>query len=409
MNIDWQVSAEELGAKANVSDPSAQARDRAVYLDHHASTPVDARVATLMFHVMTTTFGNANSVDHIFGEEAAKLVVRARKEVAALVGATADDVHFTSGASESLRLAVRHVISARRSRSAPCRIVVSSVEHRALFDALQELEARGDALVYQLPVDQQARLDMIALNEACARGVDLVCVMAANNEVGTVYPIADIARIAAANGAWTLVDATQAAGRVPLCVRDWGVTYLALSAHKMYGPKGIGALVTERRDVRPSHSPTAGVGDGTPNVPGIAGLGEACRLRRLEMSLDEPRIAALRDALEAELRACVPDLHVNGDVANRLSHNLHVSAPGVPNDAVVARLRRRVAISTGAACMSGAQTPSHVLRAMGLAPALQEGALRISLGRLTTGEEVSFAAEQIATAIQATRLAMERR
>jgi cysteine desulfurase len=365
-------------------------------------------VAAVVLDAMTATFGNANSVHHIFGEEAASLVSQARTEVAALVGAAEEDVHFTSGASDSIRLAVTHAIKSSLARVIPCRVVASSVEHRALLDVLREFEASKAARVELIPVDERARLDLASLGAACARGVDLVCVMAANNEVGTVYPIAEVVRIAAEHGAATLIDATQAAGRVPLRTTELGVTYLTLSAHKMYGPKGVGALVTPRRDVRSPHGPTPGVGVGTPNVPGIAGFGAACRLRRIEMHDDEPRIATLRDSLERCLCQALPDIRVNGDRENRLSHNLHVSVPGVPNDAVVARLRRTVAISTGAACTSGAQAPSHVLRAMGLPRALQEGALRIGLGRFTTETDLDFAAERIVQAIRSTRAAMER-
>lgn len=381
---------------------------RRVYLDHHATTPVDPRVAAVVLEAMTDTFGNANSVDHAFGEEAADLVARSRAEVAALVGSSTDTVQFTSGASESIGIAVSHAISSRSSGGSPCRVLVSSVEHRALFDALRQYEVAGVAMVERIPVDGRGRLDLDALQAACGRGVDLVCVMAANNEVGTLYPLADVTRIAGECGALTLVDATQAAGRVPLNVARLGISYLTLSAHKMYGPKGVGALITQRRGVRPSYGPIPGVGDGTPNVPGIAGLGEACRLRRLEMADDEPRVAALRDSLERHLLGEVEGLHVNGDRDQRLSNNLHVSAPGVPNDAVVARLRRSVAISTGAACSAGAQTPSHVLLAMGLSAAVREGALRIGLGRTTTEEEVEFAAGHISRAIRETRAAMRR-
>lgn len=382
---------------------------RRVYLDHHATTPVDPRVAVVVLDAMTTTFGNANSVDHAFGEEAADLVARSRAEVAALMGTPADSVQFTSGASESIGLAVRHAIASRPAGNTPCRVLASSVEHRAVLDVLRQYEAAGVATVELVPVDGRARLDLDALQAACARGVDLVCVMAANNEVGTVYPVADVARVAKEYGALTLVDATQAAGRVPLNVEQLSVSYLTLSAHKMYGPKGVGALITSRRGVRPSHSPTPGIGEGTPNVPGIAGLGEACRLRRLEMTEDELRVAALRDRLERQLLGDVAGLQVNGDRERRLSNNLHVSAPGVPNDAVVARLRRTVAISTGAACSSGAQAPSHVLLAMGLSPAVREGALRIGLGRTTTEAELEFAADHISRAIRETRVAMGRK
>ncbi|MCI0575503.1 MAG: cysteine desulfurase [Chloroflexi bacterium] len=376
-----------------------------IYLDHHATTPVDPRVAAVVLHAMTTAFGNANSVEHSYGKVAAALVADARCEVAKLLNADPKGVHFTSGSSESIRLALAHAVSKRRQR--PLRVALTLVEHSAVLNAVVNHERAGEAIVRWLPVDRQARLNMEALKAACADGIDLVCVMAANNEVGTLYPIEDVARIATQAGAQTLVDATQAVGRLPIQATAWGITYLTVSAHKIYGPKGVGALIVPPElEVRLSHGSTPGTGDGTPNVPGIVGLGEACRLRRVEMTDDEPRMAAQRDRLESLLAAVIDGLVVNGDRENRLSNNLHVSVPGVPNDAVVTRLHRHVALSTGAACMSGAQTPSHVLRAMGLPDALQEGALRIGIGKFTKDEEIECAAEYIAQAVTATRLAM---
>jgi cysteine desulfurase len=231
--------------------------------------------------------------------------------------------------------------------------------------------------------------------------------MAANNELGTLYPIPEITRIAHRTGASSLVDATQAAGRLPLSVRECGITYLALSAHKMYGPKGAGALITAPDvKVRTTHGRLASTGDGTPNVPGIVGLGEACRLRFLEMGQDEPRIALQRDRLEAALVANIENLMVNGDHDRRLSNNLHISVPDIPNDAVLARLRRRIAISTGAACSSSVESPSHVLQAMGLPASIQDGALRIGLGKFTTDREIEQAAVYLAVAVLDTRRAM---
>lgn len=379
---------------------------RPIYLDYHATTPVDPRVATLVLNAMTTTFGNANSIDHLYGEEAAALIEVARGHVADLVGGEANGVHFTSGASESIELAIRDAARGSRPRG-PLRVVMTAVEHRAVFEGVAALQRSGEAIVRYLPVDSQARLDLDALEDACTAGADLVCVMAANNEVGTLYPIERVAQIAGSSGARTLVDATQAAGRIPIYGEEWGVTYLALSAHKMYGPKGVGALVAPQAlRVRDSHGGVRGTGNGTPNVPGIVGLGEACRLRRLEMGIDEARVGALRDRLEALLVAGISDAVVNGDRLNRLSGNLHISVPDAPHDAVVARLRRRVALSTGAACMSGAQTPSHVLRAMGLAPGLQAGALRLGLGKFTQNAEIEEAALHITDAVQTTRRAI---
>ena len=376
-----------------------------IYLDYHATTPVDPRVAAVVLHAMTTAFGNANSAEHVYGEMAAALVTDARREVAELVNADPEGVHFTSGSSESIRLAFAHAVAGRGNR--PLRVAVTTVEHRAVLDAIAVHERRGEITVRWLPVDGRARLDMVALEAACHDGIDLICVMAANNEVGTLYPAEEVARVAGQVGAQTLIDATQAVGRVPIHAAAWGITYLTVSAHKIYGPKGVGALVVPPAlDVRLYHGPTPGTGDGTPNVPGIAGFGEACRLRRLEMAADEPCIAAQRDRLEVLLLAGIHGLVINGDRACRLSHNLHVSIPDVPNDAVIARLRHSVALSTGAACSSGAQTPSHVLRAMGVSEAVQEGALRIGIGKFTTDKNIERAAEHIVQVVAALRRTM---
>jgi cysteine desulfurase len=379
-----------------------------IYLDYHTTTPVDPRVAAVIVHTMTTAFGNANSVEHVYGEVAAALVTDARHEVAALMHADPEGVHFTSGSSESIRLALAHAVAGRGQ--SPLRVAVTTVEHRAVLDAIAVHERRGEVTVRWLPVDGRARLDMAALEAACHDGIDLVCVMAANNEVGTLYPVEEIARIAGQAGARTLIDATQAAGRVPIQAAAWELTYLTVSAHKIYGPKGVGALIVPPElHVRPSYGSTPGTGDGTPNVPGIVGLGEACRLRCLEMADDEPRIVAQRDRLEGLLRAGIPDLVINGDRACRLSQNLHVSVPDVPNDSVIARLRHHVALSTGAACSSGAHTPSHVLRAMGVAEAVQEGALRMGIGKFTTDKDIERAAAHIVEAVATLRHTMGRR
>ena len=327
-----------------------------IYLDYHATTPVDPRVAAIVLRVMTTHFGNANSAEHIYGDMAAELVDVARQQVAALVGADPEMVNFTSGATEGIRLAIGHAVSV--SSKLPLRVVATAVEHRALLDALTAHEAHGDVVVRLLPVDRRGRLDLEALEYACRQGADLVCVMAANNEVGVIYSIEQVEQIASRFGARLLVDATQAAGHIPISVDKWNIAYLALSAHKMYGPKGAGALVAPRGfGARSPHRRVPGVGEGTPNVPGIAGLGEACRLRGLEHATDEKRMAVQRDRLETLLLEEIDGLVVNGDPEHRLSNNLHVAVPGVPNNAVIARLRRRVALSSGAACSSGAETP----------------------------------------------------
>jgi cysteine desulfurase len=374
-----------------------------IYLDNHATTPTDPRVAKLVYDVMTERFGNPNSADHIFGEAAASLMDVAVGEVSALLGCPDEWVTFTGGSSHGLRLALAHAQGGHRHD--PLKVAMSRVEHRALIDAAEDLMRHGQVSVRWIEVDELGRLRPESLAGALA-DADLLCVMAANNEVGTLFPLNQIAAKAREAGVALLVDASQAAGRVPLDAQGIGADYLVMTAHKIYGPKGVGALISpivDKRDLR--GLPYAW--EGTPNVPGIAGLGEACRLRRLEMAADHQRISRLRDRLEARLLQSVPGLAINGDRERRLAENLHISAPGAPNDLVTMALRRKVAISTGAACTSGAHGPSHVLQAMGLPADLQESALRIGVGKFNSESEIDAAAVAIAEAIAQVRAEQE--
>lgn len=373
-----------------------------IYLDHHATTPVDPRVVAVISDVMTTSFGNANSIEHVYGEVAADQISIARREVGKLAGAEPEGVHFTSGSTESIWLAMANAVASRRGKQ--LRVALSTVEHKAVQDAVKHYEHQGDVIVRWIPVDEKARLDMTVLKAICQEGIDLVCVMAANNEVGTIYPLTDVVRLADSAGAQTLVDATQAVGHIPIEAYEWGIAYLTLSAHKIYGPKGIGALVVPA-EFRFESGGWIGPGarEGTPNVPGIVGLGRACQLLRCAMSHDEPRMEAQRNRLQEQLTASIPELVVNGDLQHRLANNLHVSVPGVPNDAIIARLRHHVALSSGSACSSATQTPSHVLQAMGLSELLQEGALRIGIGKFTTDDEINRAAMYISEAVVSTQ------
>jgi cysteine desulfurase len=363
-------------------------------------------VAAVVLEAMTTSFGNANSVEHLYGEAAADLVEEAKVAVADLVGGDAEGVYFTSGATESIGLAIRHSLSTCQRK--PMRVVISSVEHHAVLDAMAFYEQQEDVVIQRIPVDRRARLDMTALKAACRDGVDLVCVMAANNEVGTIYPIRDVVQTACDAGARSLIDATQAVGRIPINIYEWGITYLTVSGHKIYGPKGVGALVVPLQLINcPLGATSFGIGVGTPNVPGIVGLGKACQLRHLEMDVDEPRMAAQRDRLEEILVANINSLVVNGDPEHRLCNNLHVSVPGVPSGAVISRLWRYVSLSSGAACSSGTQDPSHVLQAMGLPEGLIEGALRIGIGKFTSDDEIERAGRYIVDAVSSARSALE--
>lgn len=374
--------------------------DPPVYLDHHATTPVDPRVAAVVLDAMTTHFGNANSLQHVFGLAAARLVRDAADCVAALVGSDADDVRFTSSATEALGLALAY--AAERRPGAPLRVLASPIEHPALLDKLERGARDGRLVVQWASVDQNGLVLVPTIQEALGHGVDLVCLMAANNEVGAIQPVQRVAALAVAAGAEILVDASQAAGKIPLDAQAWGIDYLVVSSHKVYGPKGVGALVGP--DLAGAAPPAGYAGhQATPNVPGIAGLGEACRICALEMAVDEPRIAALRDHLQALLLQGLPGAVVNGPSDHRLAGNLHLSIPDVPNDAIIAQLADTVALSTGAACVSGVDAPSHVLRAMALPGWRQDGALRISLGRFTTMDDIERAAELILAAVRVLR------
>lgn len=387
---------------------------RPIYLDYHATTPTDPRVAAVVMHHLTEAFGNASSRDHAYGDEAAATVNEAREQVALLLGTRARHVVFTSGATESLNLALQGFVRAKRTRrSDPVRITLTRLEHRAVVDTCTWLAERGEATLDWLHVDHRGRLDLEDLERACGAGAELVCTMAANNEVGTIHPLDEIGRIARTHGVPVLTDATQGAGKIPILTEEWGLSMVALAAHKMYGPKGVGALVVSR-DVTldpllRGGGHQRGLRSGTLNVPGIAGMGEAARLRRMEMGVDEPEIALRRDRLQETLIRGIPGLVVNGDTENRLAGNLHVSVPDVPNTVVVARTRDWVALATGSACSSGVETPSYVLQALGLPREVVRGALRIGIGKFTTEHEIERASEVLAREVGLARAAMRPR
>lgn len=371
-----------------------------IYLDYHATTPVDPRVANLVYHYMTVAFGNASSIDHLFGDEAENAVLESSKKISELVNCSPKEVIFTSGATESLNL----VIQGLKQSSKTYRIALLPTEHKAVLDTCSFLSQRGFAKITFVKVDSQAQLDLDDLEKICSSGIDLLCVMAANNEVGTIYPLRQVGEIVSKYEISWLCDGSQAVGKIPINFSDWGMTYLTISGHKLYGPKGIGALVLKKgRKLEPliyGGGHQRGLRSGTLNVPGIVGLGEACRLRQFEMDADEARIASQRNQLQLLLQKGIPDLVVNGDLEHRLAGNLHVSVLGIPNSAIIARVRHQLAISTGSACSSGVETPSHVLRAMQLPPERIEGALRIGLGKFTTNDEVNQAAQVLISTVQ---------
>lgn len=374
-----------------------------IYLDYHATTPVDPRVADVVARHMLVSFGNAGSADHVFGDEAAAAVDAATASVGALVGGRAVDVLFTSGATESINMVLKGL--AARAGGRRLRIAASPTEHSAVLHSCEALVRAGIAEVTWLRVDGHGHVDMNEIEQVFGRGCDVVCVMAANNEIGTIAPFARVAALAQQHGVAYLCDASQAGGRVLLESLGALDAFVVLSAHKMYGPRGVGALVSSRlKALGPlihGGEQQRGLRGGTLNVPGIAGFGEAARLRREEMGTDESRVAQLRDDLQGRLLAGIPHIAVNGDPLSRLAGNLHVSVTGIPNGAVVARVRDRLAIATGAACASGIEAPSHVLRAIGLEGPHLDGALRIGLGRWTTSGDVEEASALLIVAVRA--------
>lgn len=367
-----------------------------IYLDYHSTTPVDRRVAVMVYDYMVNNFGNSSSIDHIFGDRTQEAVKKAKRQIADLINSSPQEIIFTSGATESINLVIQGL--------QPSRIIISPVEHKAVIDTCQAMAKKGLAEIIWLKVDKKARIDLNHLEKVCNQGADLLCIMGANNEVGNIYPIEEIGKIAQKYHIPFLCDGSQAVGKIPVNFEDWGITFLTISGHKLYAPKGIGALVIKKGyHLQPliyGGGHQNGVRSGTLNVSGIVGLGEACYLRQLEMQEDESAIASLRDHLQSLLQEKIPNLVVNGDTENRLAGNLHISIPNVPNSAVIARIRHKLAISTGSACSSATVSPSHVLRAMNLSDDLIEGALRIGIGKFTTNMEIEKSTEIIRNTVK---------
>jgi cysteine desulfurase len=377
---------------------------RPVYLDYQATTPTDPRVVEAMLPWFTEKFGNPHSTSHGFGREAADAVETARAEVAALIAADLREIVFTSGATESNNLAIKGVARFRRQYEGRDHIVTLATEHKCVLESAQALEAEGFAVTY-LPVRPDGLLDPAALEAALTDRTALVSAMAAHNEIGVLQPIADLARGAHARGAFFHTDAAQAAGKVPLDVEAMGIDLLSISSHKLYGPKGIGALYVRRRPrVRllpliDGGGQERGLRSGTLPTPLCVGFGRACALAAAEMGEEGIRIAELRGRLLAGLRRRLPELRVNGTMAQRLAGNLNLSFPGI--DAVeLLGACEGVALSTGSACTSARIEPSYVLRALGLEEGEAQGAIRIAVGRFTTAAEIDFAVDALSAAVQ---------
>ena len=377
-----------------------------LYLDYHATTPVDPRVLAEMLPYFTERFGNPHSKQHPWGWEARDAAEKARTQVAGLINASASEIVFTSGATESNNLAIRGTVSAcaRRGRH----VITVATEHKSVLDVCAALGREGcDVTV--LGVGTTGLIDLDELRAALRPETVLVSVMAANNEIGTLQPMAEIGAIARAHGALLHTDAAQGAGKIPIDVQAMQIDLLSLTGHKFYGPKGCGALFVRRMKPRLALPPQLlgggqenGLRSGTLNVPGIVGLGHAAELCRLEMSAEASRLAALRDRLLDGLRARVSTVRVNGTLDRRLPHNLHVSFPGVEGEQLLMALGD-LAVSTGSACSSGSQAPSHVLQAIGAATEDAGASIRFGLGRSTSEADVDFAVDRVATVVGALR------
>ena len=367
---------------------------RPIYLDHQATTPVDPRVLEAMLPYFTEQFGNAASRQHVFGWTADDAVETARHHVARLIGARAKEIVFTSGATEANTLALRGAVAARRDRGA--HVVTLATEHKAVLDTCARL-GRDGVDVTVLPVEADGRIDVARVASALRDDTVLASVMTANNEIGVLQPIAELARLCRARGVWLHTDAVQAVGHVPFDVEALGVDLASMSAHKMYGPKGVGALYVRRSPKVVLEPQTVGGGQeqglraGTLNVPAIVGFGAAAAIAREGLAAEQARVGALRDRLLAGLTRELEGVVVSGSITERLPHNLHVRFAGVDGEALMTSLADDVAVSSGAACASGSREPSHVMTALRLDVVDRWGAVRFGLGRGTSAEEIDRA------------------
>jgi cysteine desulfurase len=373
-----------------------------IYLDHHATTPVDARVLEAMLPFFSERFGNAASKQHQFGWDANDAVERARKQVAALIGAGSKDIVFTSGATEANNLAIKG--AARTRRGERDHLVTVTTEHKAVLDPMARLQHDGWRLTI-VPVASSGLIDMARLADAITERTALVSVMAANNEIGVLQPIKEAAAAAHAKGAWFHTDAVQAIGKVPFDVEALDVDFASITAHKVYGPKGAGALYVRRKRVAigaeiDGGGHERGLRSGTLNVPGIAGLGKAAEIAREDMAVESTRVAALRDRLLERLREKTDGMTVNGAMDSRLSGNLNVSFAGVDGEALLVSLDD-IAVSSGAACTQA--EPSHVLLALGLSKDRALASLRFGIGRATTADDIEYAAEKVSGVVKRLR------
>lgn len=369
-----------------------------VYLDNNATTPCDPRVVEAMVPYFTDNFGNAASRNHPFGWAAEEAVDYAREQVAKLVGADPKEIIFTSGATEADNLAIKGVFEMYASKGN--HIITVVTEHKAVLDTCKHIEKLGGEVTY-LPVKPDGLIDLTELEAAIRPTTILVAVMYGNNEIGVIQPVREISAMAKRHGALFFSDAVQAVGKVPVDVQKDGIDLMAFTAHKMYGPKGIGALYVRRKNPRVKVTAQMdgggherGMRSGTLNVPGIVGFGKAAELARLEMEQDAKRLSALRDKLETELLK-LEEAYVNGSREHRLPHVTNISFKYVEGEGLMMGFNKNIALSSGSACTSASLEPSYVLKALGLGDDLAHSSLRFGLGRFTTEEQIDYTIEQV--------------
>jgi cysteine desulfurase len=377
-----------------------------IYLDNHATTQIDPRVLDEMMPYLKDKFGNAASRNHQFGWEAEQAVEKARAQIAKLIGASAKEIVFTSGATESDNLAIKGVAEAYKGKGD--HIITAPTEHKAVLDSCKHLEKQGYRITY-LPLQRDGLIDLDELKRAITDKTVLVSIMYANNEIGVVQPIREIGALCRERGVLFHSDAVQAIGKIPVDVEHDNIDLASITAHKLYGPKGAGALYVRRRNPRVQLTPIIdggghehGMRSGTLNVPGIVGLGSACAVAQQEMPQEMPRMAALRDRLKQKIFAGLSDVHVNGSLEHRLPGNINLSFAYIDSESLMMGIND-IAVSSGSACTSATVEPSYVLRAIGTPDDLALGAIRFGIGRFNTEAEIDYVAARVVETVQRLR------
>jgi cysteine desulfurase IscS len=377
-----------------------------IYLDNHATTPMDPRVLDAMLPYFTEKFGNAASRNHVFGWQAEEAVEKARKQIADLIGATSKEIIFTSGATESNNLAIKGVAEMYAEKGN--HIITVATEHKAVLDTCKHLEKNGYRVTY-LPVRQDGLVDLDMLRGAITDKTILVSVMYANNEIGVVQPIAEIGKIVKERGVLFHTDAVQAIGKIPVNVIRDNIDLMSMTAHKLYGPKGVGALYVRRKNPRVQLTAQMdgggherGMRSGTLNVPGIVGFGKACEICQQEMPEESVRLKALRDRLKDKLLAELDEVYINGSMESRLPHNLNMSFAYVEGESLLMGIND-VAVSSGSACTSATLEPSYVLKALGAGDDLAHSSIRFGIGRFNTEEEIDYVANRVVEVVRKLR------